>query len=77
MNPNWQETDQLAIYTMQWRSWTPDYQEQIQIAVGRMVDLSQGHSNFKSSILTLYLAMLFCFKIQSTNMTYLQVAKLI
>ena len=33
-NPNWWEADQLAFYTTQSWSWTRDYREQIQIAVG-------------------------------------------
>jgi len=33
-NPNWWEADQLVIYTPRSRSWTRDYREQIQIAVG-------------------------------------------
>ena len=34
MNPNWLESDQLAIYTTRLRSWTRDYREPIQIAAG-------------------------------------------
>ena len=33
-NPNWQEADQLAIYTTRSGSWTRDNREQIQIAAG-------------------------------------------
>ena len=32
-NPNWQEADQLAILQAWPRSWTQDYQEQIQLHV--------------------------------------------
>ena len=38
----------MAIYSTQWRSWTRDYREQIQIAVGWR---RQGHPDFKASVL--------------------------
>ena len=31
-NPNWWEGNQLAILQAWWRIWTPNYQEQIQLA---------------------------------------------
>ena len=31
-NPNWWEVNQLAILQAQWRIWTRNYQEQIQLA---------------------------------------------
>lgn len=34
MNPNWKETDQLAIYQHCQGGWTWDYQEPLQVMVG-------------------------------------------
>ena len=31
-NPNWWEGNQLAILQAQWRIWTRNYQEQVQLA---------------------------------------------
>ena len=31
-NPNWWEVNQLAILQAQWRIWTRNYQEQIQLS---------------------------------------------
>ena len=43
-NPNWSEANQLAILQAWPRIWTPDYREQIQLAVRAGLELRASES---------------------------------